>query len=271
MIVVPFPFGRMCNRLVLAASFIAFAEEFGETFVHLSFADYCRFFEKTRFSPFLIYKPSTPSKTHKAGVSIVNIFSSHDRIGQCFMLNDPCSGFPQLAASKRVTFALGWSFRAHVLTEKHQALIRHYFMPCDHYRAHAEANLAQIRKSTDQVVGIHIRQTDYRSFAGGKFFFAHETYRRIMEEIAGQLPGKTGFLICSDASIPAYRFIGLHVALGTGHPIEDNYALSLCDYIVGPRSTYSHWASYFGRVPLFFIEDSNVHPKLKDFSVRLSV
>ena len=271
MVIVPLPYGRLCNRLVLAASFIAFAEEFGECFVHLAFADYCRFFETTRFSPILVFRPSQRSGLPKRGCSVVKIFSSHDAANRCFLLDDPESGFIHLARTKRVVLALGWSFRAHALTQKHHAVIRRFFTPCRHYRTHAEAVVAQARQGVDHLIGVHIRQTDYRNFAGGKYLFSHETYRRVMEESARQLPGRTGFLVCSDAPIPPDRFKGLSVTVGTGHPIEDNEALSACDFIAGPPSTYSHWASYYGNVPLFFIEQAEASPRLSDFTVRTSV
>ena len=271
MIVVPFPFGRMCNRLVLAASFIAVAEEFGETFVHLAFADYCRFFETTRFSPVLIFKPLHPSRNPKKGACLVNVFSSHDAANRCFMMDNPESGFMRLIQTKRVVFALGWSFRAHALTQKHHDVIQQFFTPCRSHRKHAENVISQARHDAKHLVGIHIRQTDYRNFVGGKYYFSLETYRHIMKIIEAQLPGKTVFLVCSDTLISANEFEGLKVTFGTGHPIEDNLALASCDYIAGPPSTYSIWASYYGKVPLFQIESPNASPKLSEFGVCLSV
>lgn len=271
MVIAPLPFGRLCNRLVLSASFIAFAEEFGESFVHLAFADYCRFFEKTRFSPILVFTPSRRSGAQKRGLSAVNIFSSHDAAGRCFMLDDPQGDFIRMAHTKRLVFALGWSFRAHALTQKHQPVIRSFFTPCRRYLEHAKEAVDRARRGTDHLVGVHIRQTDYRKFAGGKYHFSHETYRRVMEEVARQLPGRTGFLICSDEPIPTECFSDLHVTASTGHPIEDNAALAACDYLVGPPSTFSHWASYYGNVPLFFIEHMNATPQLSDFLIRTSV
>jgi hypothetical protein len=271
MIVVPLPYGRLCNRLALAASFIAFSEEFGTTFVHLAFADYCRFFEKTRFAPFLVFRPKCRTKKTKKGVSVLSIFKSHDAVNQCFMMDDPSTGFIRLATTKRVVFALGWLFRTDTLTQKHHAVIRQFFMPRRSHRMRAEKILVNARQNVDHVVGIHMRQTDYKTFAQGKYFFSPETYRKIMGKIASRLPGKTAFLVCSDAPIPFDQFPGLLVIPGPGHPIEDNYALASCDYIAGPPSTFSHWASYFGKVPLYFIETENAEPELDAFTIRFSV
>lgn len=46
---------------------------------------------------------------------------------------------------------------------------------------------------------------------------------------------------------------------------EDLFSLSKADYIIGPPSTFSAWASLYGTVPLYFIESSNSDFKIPDF------
>ena len=53
MLVTPLPYGRMGNRLLLAAHFLAHAEEHGGSYWHLAFWPYNRYFEGTRGKPFL--------------------------------------------------------------------------------------------------------------------------------------------------------------------------------------------------------------------------
>ena len=38
---------------------------------------------------------------------------------------------------------------------------------------------------------------------------------------------------------------------GPGTEIGDLYSLAACDYIIGPPSTYTQWASFYGQVPRF--------------------
>ena len=61
-------------------------------------------------------------------------------------------------------------------------------------------------------------------------------------------------LVCSNASPPASAFAGCDVSAGIGHLVEDLYALARCDYLVGPPSTYTAWASFYGQVPLCHLE-----------------
>ncbi|HAX17707.1 MAG TPA: hypothetical protein DCY00_03825 [Actinobacteria bacterium] len=49
------------------------------------------------------------------------------------------------------------------------------------------------------------------------------------------------------------------------HFIEDLYSLALCDYIFGPPSTFSMWASFYGEVPLRFITNPDTDLSLDKF------
>jgi len=61
-------------------------------------------------------------------------------------------------------------------------------------------------------------------------------------------------------------FTGIKTHFGTGHFIEDLYTLASCDYIIGPPSTFTMWASFYGRVPLYKIIDRNKLQEIDDFT-----
>jgi hypothetical protein len=50
---------------------------------------------------------------------------------------------------------------------------------------------------------------------------------------------------------------------GPGSPVGDLYSLAACNAIMGPPSSFSMWASYYGQVPLHMLEseDQLVHPE----------
>jgi hypothetical protein len=73
--------------------------------------------------------------------------------------------------------------------------------------------------------------------------------------------------VCSDAALRLTDFPGLPVTLGSGVAIEDLYALAACDRLVGPPSTFTQWASFYGRVPLYYIRDPMASPGDEDFAV----
>jgi hypothetical protein len=56
----------------------------------------------------------------------------------------------------------------------------------------------------------------------------------------------------------------------TGHIAEDLHALSLCDYILASTySSYSRWASFYGNVPLYQVDDPGAEFSVEDFMVRV--
>lgn len=63
------------------------------------------------------------------------------------------------------------------------------------------------------------------------------------------------FLLCSNEPQDAEAFAGFPVTFGTGELVEDLYALAGCDFLLGPPSTFTIWASFYGTVPLCHVYD----------------
>jgi hypothetical protein len=79
-----------------------------------------------------------------------------------------------------------------------------------------------------------------------------------MQEFAAQFPGrKVAFFVCSDEPRSADEFPGLAVGLGAGSPLGDLCALARCNYIFGPQSTFTQWASFYGNKPLLLLQDAS--------------
>ena len=128
----------------------------------------------------------------------------------------------------------------------------------------------------DVLIGVHVRQGDYRTHKPA-FFHATERYVRLMRVLEAAFAGsRVAFLVCSDAPQPRDAFRSLRVRFGTGHPAEDLFALAGCDYIAGPPSTFSQWASFHGRVPRYVWEPGKEReganeeppPRLEEFVVH---
>ena len=77
------------------------------------------------------------------------------------------------------------------------------------------------------------------------------------------------FLLCSNEELNYADFAGLQVHSATGHFVEDLYALAACDLVLGPPSSYSMWASFYGQVPLLHLEHADQPVSLPDFQVFL--
>jgi hypothetical protein len=98
------------------------------------------------------------------------------------------------------------------------------------------------------LIGVHIRQgDDYRGWIGGKYYFSAAQYTAVMRRIHTDLAGRPHyFCVCSDALIDTAELQGLPVWYERGAPEDDFVALSKCDYVVGPPSTFGTWSAFLG-------------------------
>jgi hypothetical protein len=133
--------------------------------------------------------------------------------------------------------------------------------------------VSECKKNFEFTVGVHIRRGDYRTWRKGAYFFEDDVYNKQMANIEKQLKQQRGaksvcFIICSNEKIELKNFYPLNIQTLPSSPsmIEDLEILSLVDFIIGPPSTFSMWASYVGHVPIHFILDKNETVEIKEFS-----
>lgn len=167
-----------------------------------------------------------------------------------------------------VLFVSGWLFRDRRNFIKHADEIRQYFRPVEKYEQNVNEYILNLRKRSDIIIGVHIRYGDFR---GSKWYYETEEYIQVMEKCKTIFPDKNiCFLICSDEKLDGNRFSGFNFAFGPGNIIEDMYALAKCDYIISSASTYSAWASFYGKVPLYRMEKTNKDITINNFRVVTS-
>jgi hypothetical protein len=125
----------------------------------------------------------------------------------------------------------------------------HHKVACDYVAAH--------RRRGAVLVGVLIRQTDYKRWEEGRYFFTYAMYAEIMRELAGE--ENVQFLVTSDSPLDLALFQGLDVILATGragaegHFMESFFELSLCDIILSPPSSVALMAAYVGKGQLLRI------------------
>ena len=136
--------------------------------------------------------------------------------------------------------------------------LQHIFRPRQEICEKAEAMLHNIRNNSDFIVGVHIRRGDYATWHEGRFFYELEEYHQFMLRVKEVYKDKrVSFFISSNEDFSLEQFTNCECSKYGKEPsgaILDLYTLSLCDFIIGPFSTYSRWASFIGEVPLCFLE-----------------
>jgi hypothetical protein len=157
----------------------------------------------------------------------------------------------------------GWGFRVFPLTEKYQdtlaakyALKEGYLRDNDTLQA-----MEKIDREQSVVVAVHVRRSDYKYWRDGAYYFSDETYGSYMESMETlakkQLNKNVVFVVFSDETTSFTEAEDLVLSKNPWY--VDHYLMSRCDYIVGPPSTFSLWASYVGKTPYLHITDASGH------------
>ena len=160
----------------------------------------------------------------------------------------------QLGAS-RVVVLSGWTIRGHRLFEKHRReIMRRLALTIN--QPLVESILRRAQSDSDLLIGVHVRQSDYAEFEYGAHFFSTPQYAAAMKSITDAVtPCRVSFVVCSDTQQAAREFQGLNATVAVGTTAADDLTLlSLCDGIIGPHSTFNHWAAFMGDAILIWLE-----------------
>lgn len=142
-------------------------------------------------------------------------------------------------------------------TTKHNEKLKRVFTPDDLIRTEVNSFFQKMRATHDLVCGVHIRHGDYRHWNRGKYFYTEDQYYSMMLKVKKIFREQSvAFFISSNEKIDLNRFKKCDCyTLPNGSATKDLCGLSICDYIIGPPSTFSGWASFIGDTPLYFIEN----------------
>lgn len=284
--------GRLANRMVVFANLVAFVAEHGGRLVNFTFHSYADLFESTHRDFYCQFPPATRRSRWDVipplGRLLRRLRLPYQLVRYASRLNERFAPFgkrvvtvretpgqpitrledPELLArlgGARTVFFYGWNFRSPELVRRHAEKIRAYFQPIESIAAASRNAVARLRAQAEIVVGVHVRHGDYRTWKNGLYYYPVEQYATWMRSLAGQFPGqRVAFLVASDEPRTTEEFPGLATGFCPGSPVADIYALAGCDYIIGPPSTYSQWASFHGNTPLLQIHhrDAPVRPDL---------
>ncbi len=289
-IVITSCYNQLGNQMILFAHFIAFSIEHNSTVFNLgSFNKYAYLFEETkqknpaRYPVSYFYSFALPPQSIPLLESSVRFLSKligkfYPKINAIKVIKD-CEmkkgdthfcladqTLQESLESTKILISQGYLFRAYSLLEKHSDTVRAYFKPAKEYQDNVESLIEKLRKEAQILVGIHIRQGDYKTFMDGTFYYSSSQYVKMMMQVKDLFPGEdVKFLVCSNVKQSESTFEGLNISFPTGHLLEDMYALAKCDYIMGPPSSYTAWAAFYGKVPLYVVSAPEFEITLEKF------
>jgi len=168
---------------------------------------------------------------------------------------DHDADFDGLARSRHLLFLSGFYFAAPASLQRHRQKIVTALAPPPEVLDSGRDTMGRCRQRADIQVGVHMRRTDYRVFCDGFLFYTDAEFCAVMQHLAERLwPQTVCFHLVSDEPIDPSAFDGLNTEIHRGAPLEDMSVLASCDYIIGPNSSFSHWASFWGGVPLHVLD-----------------
>jgi len=279
--------GRLGNRLFLSAYFMANALSRGYRLLNPALGEYAPYFEGGALDPFCRFPNSRGGLDVEVAAQCRDVYlallgsalwmmprartldirNTIDAVDGVYDLNGP--EFSTLLEQAGIIVVKGWKFRDDTNLVRYHAEIGRYFRPVDQIRERAESTISKARSRGDEVIGVHIRQGDYRDWKNGVHYFETEQYAHWMREMASlDVSKKPVFLLCASDPVDGSCFQGLDVVMGPGSVIGDLHSLSLCDRIIAPPSTFSTWASYAGRVPLCMLQHHTQQLSMDSFAMH---
>lgn len=268
------PEGQLGNRIFQAAAFHAASMEMGFSLLNPALGPYSEFFPAldtdffcrprggiTLRSGRLFFCKGVDALTGRlsrpawamAGVSVLDVAQTHDASEEEYDLSD--RHFEELLLKNRLVVAKGWKFRAHEALRARRGELVKLFTPTDAIQKKVAEKIVQARDGFDLLIGLHVRRGDYAGWLGGKYFYGLDAYADWLKAAPALWPDKkVGFLICSNENVDELLCLpGVNACAGPGSPITDLYALAACDFLIGPPSTFTLWASFYGGAPLHML------------------
>lgn len=278
--------GRLGNQLVRFAHWIAWTRQHLDEVEVLDFAfwPYAALFAAWAESPACVY-PARPSRiarvarlinelpprlrtrmqaghrvarwVHQLGRRIPGwqAIELDDAAGESIDLDDP--RFLESVRPYTVSTCAGWKIASWRLVEACEPELRDLFRPAAPWLERGRQFIETVRRRHGFAIGMLIRQTDYRKWWDGRFYYSTKDYARWIGQLLElRLHSNPAFIIACDERQDPEALAGLpyYFAPGAvnegGHWYESFVALSLCDLIVSAPSTFSAAAAFVGNVPL---------------------
>jgi len=273
--------GQLCNRLWAYSSFISFAKKHNIKIVISYFNEYIEYFEDLSSTADVYFIKQNNISSKVIFFMYEKILKILFKINSLFSLNKFCIhidnkkwktenwSLSELKMKNNIFFLGAWN---HKKDDKaiiqYKTTIVNLFQPKKIYTEKVNALFSKLRLEYELIVGIHIRRGDYKEYRDGIYFYDNQTYNNFMTAIQKIHSGKKiCFFISSNETIDYSFFSDKHItSISDALLIEDLYGLSKCDYILGPPSTYSMWASYINDIPLRIIHSKNDVIQEDDFS-----
>lgn len=285
--------GRLGNQLWNFAHIYAYCLERGYACRNICFYSYERFFSTISIHPVVdpIWKLLPGRAKRKIHALITKKITSNkdnpilhadkmdgDQAVRCYLPPSPNTNNDQKSilnsfeeSSAKHLYCVGWAFRNPIGISKYHSQITSYLRPVERVAKPTTEEITKLRLRFHSIIGVHIRQGDYQTYAGGKFYFSQAEVRSHLDAYLRankKDPLTTLFYICSDGTIDKNIFEGIQYIVGSHGAVGDMHALTLTDRIIASDSTLSGYAAWYGNIPItLFTRDMKSDTDWQTFEV----
>ncbi len=174
-----------------------------------------------------------------------------------------------LNAFSRNIYVEGWtSPDADIIKPYKELLVEKYSLKESFYMKNSMyLDILSVNKIDYALVAIHIRRGDYKTFRDGIYYYNDEDYENFMKQMKISIQNSDGkkciFIIFSTENTSFEKSETLWISHNSW--FVDHFLMGKCDYIIGPPSTFSIWASFIGEAKYFHINKLDQKIELKKF------
>ena len=177
-----------------------------------------------------------------------------------------------LIKTKKIIIINAWDIRCPNSIKSAGQFVRKLLRPASIYIKPASDFIINLKVHYDCLIGVHARRGDYKTYLNGKHYYSWEKYKRWILELRIVLENlgynNAGFILCSDEKPPASLLNEKNThCTDSKHYMEDLHCLTLCNYNIGPPSSFGTWASWFGKVPRLILSNNTEITSLEHFKV----
>jgi hypothetical protein len=267
--------GQLCNRLFHFSHIASFAKDNNEMLWYPYIGEYSNFFRSLK---------TQELKKHKIIIYSNPILHWMLKIIRWLLIRIPNNKIMiwndseniinlnlYMKKKRRLIFLSGWLFRYNISFSKNTIFVKNIFQFNDEIVKKNNEKIKKIKNLNVLLIGLHIRRGDYATFQNGKYFYSADVYKDKIQQLKNLFKNENNvhFLISTNdpTFVNSNKLYGHDITHNHGDEESDLYCLSQCDLIVGPPSTFSAWASFYGSVPLLQITHENQLILKTDFKI----
>ena len=277
LLIISIPYGRWGNRLMLYSYLIAWASKYNCILMNPSFAEYSNYFSYFKNNPIGLVPKNFNFLSHILKLFSNRFKNSLERITlrsdnlpflykvdlKSEYINTNEINFSKILHGNKIILFHGFLFgdRDFQLLENQRNYLCQIFSFSKEIQKQCLEVIRIINKK--KVIGICMRQGDYKDHFNGKLYLNDEEYGGLISKLQIQYPDHGLFIACEEKKDD---FQMSKAVISFQNPSLNLCILSSCDLLIGPPSTFMTWAAFYKDIPVCYVDKSTWNQSRYTFS-----